>query len=96
MLIREDEQRATGIDLGLATGFAGAAGALNAAAFQATGFFSANMTGNASSFSDHFALGQTGIAARLAALISLFVAGSLFSGILIELGRRRGPCAIFV
>jgi uncharacterized membrane protein YoaK (UPF0700 family) len=95
MLIREGEQRTAGIDLGLATGFAGVAGAVNAAAFQATGFFSANMTGNASSLSDHIALGDFGIAWTLASLLAMFVAGALFSGILIEMGRRRGSRAIY-
>lgn len=95
MLIREGEQRTTAIDLGLATGFAGAAGALNAATFQSTGFFSANMTGNASAFSDHLALQDWGPAGTFAALLFMFIAGALVSGILIELGRRRGSRAIY-
>ena len=95
MLIREGTQRTRGINLGLATGFAGVAGALNAAAFQASGYFSANMTGNASAFSDHLGLGEAGIAGTFAALLTLFIAGAFLSGLFIELGRRRGSRAVY-
>ena len=95
MLIREGDQRTSGIDVTLATGFAGLAGALNAAAFQATGFFSANMTGNASAFSDHFALGEMAMALGFLGLLLMFVGGALFSGVLIEFGRQRGSRAIY-
>lgn len=95
MLIREGDQRTAGINLGLAVGFSGIAGAVNAAAFQATGFFSANMTGNASSLSNHLALGEGGIALTFAAMLAMFILGAFCSGLLIELGRRRGSRAVY-
>lgn len=56
MLIREGTDRTVAIDLKLAASLALIAGALNAAGFQAAGFFSANMTGNVSSLSDYLGL----------------------------------------
>ena len=46
MLTREGSNRNELIDRRLAAYLAAVAGALNAAAFSAVGFFSANMTGN--------------------------------------------------
>jgi len=89
MLIREGDQRTLAIDVQLAALLAGIAGALNAAGFQAAGFFSANMTGNVSSLSDHVGLGNFGLAAIFGALIIAFIAGAFCSGLLIEVGRKR-------
>lgn len=95
MLIREGDQRDLSIDVRLATLLAGIAGALNAAGFQAGGFFSANMTGNVSALSDYLGLGQFGLAALFGALIAAFITGAFVSGLLIEIGRKRGVRAIY-
>lgn len=96
MLIREGDQRTVDIDLKLATLLAGVAGALNGAGFQAAGFFSANMTGNVSSLSDHLVLGQSDISALFAVMIVTFILGACCSGFLIEVGRQRGVRGIYV
>ncbi|CAN7213118.1 MULTISPECIES: YoaK family protein [unclassified Devosia] len=95
MLIREGDQRTVDIDLKLATLLAGVAGALNGAGFQAAGFFSANMTGNVSSLSDHLALGRLDTAALFAAMIVSFILGACCSGFMIEIGRQRGVRGIY-
>lgn len=95
MLVREGENRTIGIDIRLAALLAGVAGALNAAGFQATGFFSANMTGNVSAISDYLGLGQFSLAALFSALVASFIAGAFISGLLIEAGRKRGVRAIY-
>lgn len=95
MLIREGDERPIGIDVKLAALFAGIAGAVNAAGFQATGFFSANMTGNVSALSDHLGLGEFDIAVFFAGLVIAFILGAFSSGLLIEAGRRRSMRAIY-
>lgn len=95
MLIREGDQRSLDIDVRLAALLAGIAGAVNAAGFQATGFFSANMTGNVSALSDYVGLGKHGLAAFFGALVVAFIGGAFGSGLLIELGRRQGVKAIY-
>lgn len=95
MLVREGAERTTGADIALASIFAGNAGALNAAGFQATGVFSANMTGNASALSDHIGLGQFGLGGFFLLLVLAFIAGAFVSGLLIEAGSRRGVKAIY-
>lgn len=95
MLIREGDQRSLDIDVRLAALLAGIAGAVNAAGFQATGFFSANMTGNVSALSDYVGLGQFGLAGFFGSLVVAFILGAFGSGLLIELGRRRGVTAIY-
>ncbi|RYE56654.1 MAG: DUF1275 domain-containing protein, partial [Hyphomicrobiales bacterium] len=62
MLISQGAARNERINLNLACSLAMIAGALIAAAFYAVGFFSANMTGNVSSLSDHVATAQWGSA----------------------------------
>jgi uncharacterized membrane protein YoaK (UPF0700 family) len=57
MLISQGAARNERINLNLAS-MALIAGALNAGAFYAVGFFSANMIGNVSALSDHLATGQ--------------------------------------
>lgn len=94
MLIREGEHRTLAIDAKLAGVLAAIAGAVNAAAFQATGFFSANMTGNLSAMSDALGLGKIGPAGIFGALLISFVLGAFASGVLIEAGRRRKIRAI--
>jgi uncharacterized membrane protein YoaK (UPF0700 family) len=95
MLIREGDQRTIEIDIRLASAFAGVAGAINAAGFQATGFFSANMTGNVSALSDSLGLGRLGLAALFGGLVAAFVFGAFASGLLINAGRRRNAPAVY-
>lgn len=89
MLIHEGHERTAAIDLKLAASLAAVAGAINAAGFQATGFFTANMTGNVSSLADHVGLSNYALAAAFLALVVSFVAGAFCSGVLIEIGRSR-------
>jgi len=95
MLLREGDQRTIEIDIRLAAVLAGIAGALNAAGFEAVGFFSANMTGNVSALSEHLGLGQFAAVKVFALLIAAFVGGAFVSGLLIEAGRKRGVLAIY-
>lgn len=95
MLIREGDQRTIDVDIRLAALLSAIAGAVNAAAFQATGFFSANMTGNVSALSDNVGIGQFGVAGLLVALVTAFIAGAFSSGLLIEAGRKRHVRAIY-
>src|SRR3546814_10645675 len=76
MLIRQGAARSSSNDRRLACTLAAAAGALNTAAFQAVGFFSANMTGNVSSLSDHAALGQWLIGAFYLTIVLAFIGGA--------------------
>jgi uncharacterized membrane protein YoaK (UPF0700 family) len=89
MLIREGDERPVEIDVKLAGCFAGIAGALNAAGFQAAGLFSANMTGNVSALSDRLGVGRPGATGILVSLMAAFVSGAFCSGLLIAAGRRR-------
>ncbi|KRA95658.1 hypothetical protein ASD83_18605 [Devosia sp. Root685] len=89
MLISEGHKRTFRLDGQMAVLFAAMAGALNAAGFQAAGFFSANMTGNASSFSDHLALGDWSLAGIFALFLSAFILGAMVSGLLIQWGGTR-------
>lgn len=95
MLVREGDQRSIDIDIRLASLLATIAGALNAAGFQATGFFSANMTGNVSALSDHLGLRQLSLAGLFLSLVAAFIIGAFISGLLIEAGRKRGVRAIY-
>jgi len=89
MLVREGDERNETIDLWLACCLAAIAGALNAAAFYAVGFFSANMTGNISILSDHLALTQWGAGLVYATIFLVFITGSVSASLLISAGRRR-------
>jgi uncharacterized membrane protein YoaK (UPF0700 family) len=89
MLVREGDERTDTIDLWLACCLAGIAGALNAAAFYAVGFFSANMTGNISILSDHLALSQWATGAFYAAIFLVFIGGAVSAALMISAGRRR-------
>ncbi len=60
MLVSQGATRNERVNLNLACSLALIAGALNAAAFYAVGFFAANMTGNVSALSDHLATEQWG------------------------------------
>lgn len=89
MLIRQGHERNEQIDRKLASCLAAIAGALNAAAFYAVGFFSANMTGNISTFSDHIAVGAWISTLFYLAIIVTFILGATVSTLLINAGRRR-------
>lgn len=89
MLVREGEHRNDEMDRRLASLLAAVAGGLNAAAFYAVGFFSANMTGNVSALSDHFAFAQWSAGLFYFAIVLTFIGGSALSTLLINAGRRR-------
>jgi len=89
MLISTEQLRSTSADIRLASTLAAVAGALNTAAFEVVGFFSANMTGNVSSLSDHLAKANMAPAIFFLSVISVFIAGSAFSTVIINIGRRR-------
>ncbi|WP_158932046.1 YoaK family protein [Acidisphaera sp. S103] len=95
MLVREGIDRDDTTDLRLASLLAAVAGALNAAAFYAVGFFSANMTGNVSTLSGRLATGQFGSGLFYLAILLAFVAGAASSAWLISAGRRRGIQGIY-
>lgn len=95
MLIRQDEARTFITDSWLAATLALVAGALNTAAFEAVGFFSANMTGNVSSFSDRLARAELPVALFFLEIICLFILGSTFSTLLINHGRRHGIRSVY-
>lgn len=95
MLIQEGDARSGAKNLSLARTLAAVAGALNTAAFQAVGFFSANMTGNVSSLSEHLAFGDLVVGFAYFAIVAAFVGGALVSTLLINAGRRRGIRTIY-
>jgi uncharacterized membrane protein YoaK (UPF0700 family) len=95
MLISQGAARNERINLNLACSLAAIAGALNAAAFYAVGFFSANMTGNVSALSDHLATRQWMASLFFLAIVLIFVLGSTLSSLLINAGRRQGMNAIY-
>lgn len=95
MLIRQDEARTFITDSRLAATLALVAGALNTAAFEAVGFFSANMTGNVSSLSERLARAELPLALFFFAIVCLFILGSTFSTLLINHGRRHGIRSVY-
>lgn len=95
MLISQGAARNERINLNLACSLALIAGALNAAAFYAVGFFAANMTGNVSALSDHLAMAQWGPGLFFLAIIVTFIVGATVSSLLINAGRRRGIAGIY-
>ncbi|NTH79169.1 DUF1275 domain-containing protein [Agrobacterium rhizogenes] len=95
MLVRQGSHRNEKIDRGLAASLAAIAGALNASAFYAVGFFSANMTGNVSTLSDHLAVGQWLSALFYGGIVVAFVLGAAASTLIVNEGRRRNVHAIY-
>jgi uncharacterized membrane protein YoaK (UPF0700 family) len=89
MLVREGEERDDDIDRRLASYLAAVAGALNAAAFHAVGFFSANMTGNVSSLSSQVATRNWLPGLFYLAILVAFIFGAISSTLMINVGRRR-------
>lgn len=95
MLIREGDERTGEIDHKLAALLAAVAGALNAAAFHAVGFFSANMTGNVSALSDMLMRGYFFNAFFFLSIVLCFILGATLSGLLVSAGRRRGMASVY-
>lgn len=89
MLISTEEARTFNADSHLACTLAAVAGALNTAAFEIVGFFSANMTGNISSFSDYLARSNLTTGLFFLQIVLLFIAGSATSTLIINAGRRN-------
>lgn len=95
MLISTDNARTINTDSRLACTLAAVAGALNTAAFEIVGFFSANMTGNVSTLSDNLAKANVKSGLLFLFVVLLFIAGSAFSTAIVNAGRRRKIRTIF-
>jgi len=95
MLMQLGSARSDRLDRRLACSLAGVAGGLNAAAFYAVGFFSANMTGNISSLSNHIATGEWRPVLFYSFVVVAFVLGAAASTLLINMGRRRNYPGIY-
>lgn len=95
MLLREGADRNDQLDTSLAMSLALVAGAVNAAAFYAAGFFAANMTGNLSAASDYLVLGEWTDLLFYLALLVAFVLGAGVSAVLITAGRRRNAGRVY-
>jgi len=95
MLIRQGDERDSRLDRRLAFTLASVAGAINAAAFHAVGFFSANMTGNVSSVSNLIALGQWAHGLGYLVIVLAFIGGAMISTLVISAGLRRGVIGIY-
>lgn len=95
MLIQRGDDRSQHLDRRLAFILAGVAGSLNAAAFHAVGFFSANMTGNVSTLSSLIALGQAWHGAGYLLIVLTFIGGAALSSLSIDLGLRRDMVTIY-
>ena len=95
MLIQQGSGRSEAIDLRLACTLAGVAGSLNAAAFYAVGFFSANMTGNVSTLSVDAATGHWQKGLFYLTILLAFVTGAGISTTIINAGQRRDMSRIY-
>lgn len=95
MLISTENSRSNMADTKLACTLAAVAGALNTAAFEIVGFFSANMTGNVSSLSAHLAKANFASGIFFFSIVCIFIAGSAFSTILINAGRRKNMRTVY-
>lgn len=95
MLIREGLDRDPSADRRLASLLAAIAGALNAAAFYAVGFFAANMTGNVSALSWHVATGEWLLVLFYVSIICFFVVGAAIATLLLNIGRQRGISGVY-
>ena len=95
MLIKEGADRSLAVDMKLAAVLSLVAGSVNSAGFHALGFFSANMTGNASMLSDLLAVGHFWTALGFFGILVAFIAGSFTAASLIGIGRRRASRAIY-
>ena len=96
MLLRQGEARDQRLDRRLAFTLAAVAGSVNAAAFYAVGFFSANMTGNVSTLSSLLARGQWTHGLGYLLILLAFIGGAATSTLVIDAGLRRGIVTIYV
>lgn len=95
MLIHQGAARTERIDVSLSCWLAGIAGALNAAAFYAIGFFSANMTGNVSALSDSVATLHWTQSLFYLSIVLVFILGATVSSLIITDGRRKGRGGVY-
>jgi uncharacterized membrane protein YoaK (UPF0700 family) len=95
MLIHQGAARTVRIDVVLSCWLAGIAGALNAAAFYAIGFFAANMTGNVSALSDHIVTLQVRSSLFYLSIVLVFMLGAISCSLIINAGRRRGRSGVY-
>jgi len=95
VLIRQGDARDSGLDRRLAFTLAAVAGGLNAAAFHAVGFFSANMTGNVSALSSLLAMGAWQHGLGYLMIVLTFIAGATVSTLTINAGLRRDVVTIY-
>ncbi|WNN42660.1 YoaK family protein [Winslowiella toletana] len=95
MLLSTESERNNIVDSQLACTLAAVAGALNTMAFEIVGFFSANMTGNVSSFSDHLAKANISAGMFFLSILFMFIAGAAFSTMIINAGRRNKIRSIY-
>ncbi|KQS77092.1 hypothetical protein ASG25_17090 [Rhizobium sp. Leaf384] len=95
MLIHQGAARNERIDVHLACWLAGVAGALNATAFYAIGFFAANMTGNVSALSDHVATKDGRASLFYLSIVLVFILGSAASSLIVNAGQRRGRNGVY-
>ncbi len=71
------------------------AGAANAGGFLAVGQYTSHMSGIVSSFADHVALGESGLALGAVSSVLAFASGAATSAILINWGRRRSAHSVY-
>ncbi|MDB5491907.1 MAG: hypothetical protein JWO78_1756 [Micavibrio sp.] len=95
MLVQQGDARTNQVDQYLASILAAVAGALNVAAFNAVGFFSANMTGNVSLLSDHIARSHIVTGIFFLFILLAFIGGSAISTLIISGGVRRNVISIY-
>ncbi|MDE1915242.1 MAG: DUF1275 domain-containing protein [Sphingomonadales bacterium] len=95
MLIQRGDDRSQHLDRRLAFILAAVAGSLNAAAFHAVGFFSANMTGNVSTLSSLIAMGEWLHGLGYLVIVLAFVLGAALSALTVDVGLRRGVDTIY-
>jgi len=95
VLIQRGDDRSQNLDRRLAYILAGVAGSLNAAAFHAVGFFSANMTGSVSTLSSLIAMGQWWHGTGYLVIVLTFIGGAAVSSLTIDLGLRRDIVTIY-
>lgn len=95
MLIKVGDDRTSNIDLVLAGLLSSIAGALNAVGFLIAGSFTANMTGNISSFADNLANGAVVMSLSFMGLLAAFVCGASIAALIIRAGEKRNLRSIY-
>lgn len=95
MLLHQGAARKSYLDRRLAWILAAIAGALNTAIFHAIGFFAANMTGNVSAVSNHFAFGDWWLALFYFSILLAFILGAMAATLLVSAGHRHQLLSIY-